>query len=86
MMNEFLKRLAAVNEVAAEQLATARPEREPPSLVEAANAAVRWLSPAIVDVDEDTADVTAAIVDGLGRVLALAFFAVVGRALDELNT
>jgi hypothetical protein len=46
-------------------------DREPPSLVEEANAAVRWLSQAIVELDQDAADATAAIIDGLGRVFSL---------------
>jgi hypothetical protein len=78
--------LPSVYEVADRLLESARLDREPPSLVEEANAAVRWLSQAIVDMDQDAPDATSAMVDGLGRVLALRVFAAVPRdALDELN-
>ena len=49
--------------------------REPPSLVEQAQEAVRWLSRAIIDLDHDAPDASSAIVDALGRVLALHVFA-----------
>jgi hypothetical protein len=66
---------------------TARLTREPPSLVEQAQEAVRWLSRAIVDLDEDSPDAAAAIVDGLGRVFALHVFADVARtSTDQLGT
>jgi len=39
---------------------------------------VRWLSQAIVELDQDAADATAAIIDGLGRVFSLEVFAAVG--------
>ena len=78
--------LPAVYDVAAPLLEAARLSREPPSLVEHAQEAVRWLSRAIVDLDEDSPDAAAAIVDGLGRVLALHVFADVARTpTDELG-
>ena len=64
----------------------ARLNREPPSLVEQAQEAVRWLSRAIIDLDEDSPDAAAALVDGLGRMLALHVFAEVAREpTDELT-
>jgi hypothetical protein len=75
--------LPAVYEIATKILESADLDREPPSLVEEANAAVQWLSQAIVDMDQDAPDATSAIVDGLGRVLALRVFA--GVPLDALN-
>jgi hypothetical protein len=57
--------------------------REPPLLVEEANAAVRWVSRALVDLDQDAPDATAAIIDGLGCVLALGLFAAVARDLVD---
>ena len=78
--------LPAVYDIAAPLLAAARPNREPPSLVEQAQEAVRWLSRAIIDLDEDSPDAAAALVDGLGRMLALHVFAgEAGKPTDELN-
>jgi len=71
--------LQGVYEIAAGLLGSARFDREPPSLVEEATAAVGWLSQAIIDVDQDAPDSTAAIVDGLGRALALEVFAAVAH-------
>ena len=74
----------AVYDIAAPLLQAARLVREPPSLVERAQEAVRWLSRAIVDLDEDSPDAAAALVDGLGRILALHIFAdVAGKPTDE---
>jgi hypothetical protein len=62
-------------------------DREPPSLVEQAQEAVRWLSHAIVDLDQDSPDAAAALVDGLGRILALHVFASVARKpANEVST
>jgi hypothetical protein len=71
--------LPMVYDIAASLLEAARLTREPPSLVEQAQGAVRWLSRAIVDLDEDSPDAAAALVDGLGRLLALHVFAGVAR-------
>ncbi len=79
--------LPAVYDSAAPLLESARLNREPPSLVEHCQEAFRWLSRAIVDLDEDSPDAAAAIVDGLGRTLALHVFADVARTpADELGT
>lgn len=78
--------LPAIYEVAGGLLESVRLDREPPSPVEEANAAVRWLSQAIVELDQDGADATAAIIDGLGRVLSLEVFAAVGvRAIRSAS-
>ena len=78
--------LPAVYDIAAPLLEAARLNREPPSLVQNAQEAVRWLSRAIVDLDQDSPDVAAAIVDTLGRILALDVFAkVAGKPSDELS-
>ncbi|MGZ6693963.1 MAG: hypothetical protein ACXVHQ_42120, partial [Solirubrobacteraceae bacterium] len=71
--------LPAVYDIAAPLLEAARLNREPPSLVEQAQEAVRWLSRAIVELDHDAQDAAAAIADGLGRILALHVFADVAR-------
>jgi hypothetical protein len=79
--------LPAVYDIAAPLLETARLNREPPSLVEQAQEAVRWLSRAIVDLDDDAPDATSAIADALGRLLALHVFADVAcRPTDEPST
>jgi hypothetical protein len=78
--------LPAIYDIAGPLLETARLDREPPSLVEQAQEAVRWLSRAIVDLDQDTPGAAETIVDGLGRMLALHVFAgVAGNPTDELN-
>jgi hypothetical protein len=78
--------LPAVYDIAAALLEAARLTREPPSLVEHAQEAVRWLSRAIVELDEDSPDAAAALVDGLGRLLALNVFGgVAGEPADELS-
>jgi hypothetical protein len=79
--------LSAVYDIAASLLEAARLTREPPSLVEQAQEAIRWLSRAIVDLDADAPDAAAAIVDGLGRIFALHLFAgVARRPTDEVGT
>ena len=76
----------AVYDIAAGLLETARLNRDPPSLVEQAQEAISWLSRAIVDFDGDSRDAAAALVDGLGRMLALDVFAsVAGEPTDELS-
>jgi hypothetical protein len=78
--------LPAVYDIAASLLEAARLDREPPSLVEQAQEAVRWLSRAIVALEGDAADASAAIVDGLGRILSLHVFAGVAcKRTDELS-
>ncbi|MGO9976974.1 MAG: hypothetical protein ACLP01_30075 [Solirubrobacteraceae bacterium] len=69
--------LPAVYGTAASLLEAARLNREPPSLVEQAQEAVRWLSRAIIDLDGDAPDAPVAIADALGRTLALHVFAAV---------
>ena len=79
--------LPAVYGIGAPLLEAARLTREPPSLVEQAQEAVRWLSRAIVDLDEDSLDAAASIADGLGRMLALHVFADVALTpTGELGT
>ncbi len=75
--------LPAVYDIAGPLLERAGLNREPPSLVEHAQDAVRWLSRAIIDLDEDSPDAATALVDGLGRILALNVFA--GVALKSTH-
>jgi hypothetical protein len=71
--------LPAVYDVAAPLLESARLNRDPPSIVALAQAAVHWVSQAIADLGQDAPDATAAIVDGLGRILTLDVFVHVSR-------
>ena len=76
--------LPNVYDIAAPLLKEAHLNHEPPSLVEQAQEAVRWLARAIVDLDEDSPAAAGAIVDGLGRLLALhAFAGVASKPTDE---
>lgn len=75
--------LPAIYDAAASLLGGARLDIEPPSLVVVAQDAVRWLSRAIVDVDEDAPGSAAAIVDALGRMLALQIFTDVTRTVTD---
>jgi len=80
------ERLPAVYDIAAPLLEAARLNRELPSFVEQAQEAVRWLSSAIINLDEDSPDAAAALVDGIGRMLALHVFAKAAREpTDELS-
>jgi hypothetical protein len=71
--------LPTVYDIAAPLLGQARLHREPPSVVEHAQEAVRWLSQAIINLDEDAADTSNTIGDALGRLLAVCTFADVTR-------
>jgi hypothetical protein len=66
--------LAAVYDIAAPLLEAARLDREPPSLVEQAQAAVSWVSHAIVELDEGSPEASAAIADALARLLVVFAF------------
>lgn len=79
--------LPAVYDTAASLLEAARLNREPPSLVEQAQEVVRWLSRAIIDLDENAPDTATAVVDAIGRILALHVFAGVAcTPTDEPTT
>jgi hypothetical protein len=48
--------------------------QEPPSLVQHAQEAVRWLSASIACIDEDSRETTAALADTLARLLVVWVF------------
>jgi hypothetical protein len=73
--------LPAVYDIAAELLQGAGVHQEPPSVVEHAQDAVRWLSRAIISLDQDSPDTPAAITDALGCLLAVCAFANAAREL-----
>jgi len=62
---------------------SARPDVEPPSLVQYAQEAVSWLASAIINLDHDAPGTPEALTDGLGRVLTLCVFADAARAVID---
>ena len=77
--------LPAVYDIAAPLLEAARLDCEPPSLVEHAQEAVRWLSRAIVELDRETPEAASAIADALARILTLCVFADIARGPKALH-
>jgi hypothetical protein len=71
--------LPAVYDITAPLLEAARLHREPPSVVEHAQDTVRWLSHAIINLDQNAPDASAAIADTLGRLLAVYVFTDVAK-------
>jgi hypothetical protein len=71
--------LPAAYDIASPLLEGARLRREPPSVVEHTQDAVRWLSRAIINLDQDARDTSAAIANTLGRLLAVHVFTDVAR-------
>lgn len=66
--------LPAIYDIAAQLLESARADLEPPSAVGHAQGAVRWLSSAIVQLDEESPEVAAAISEVLARLLVVFAF------------
>ena len=64
-------------------LESSRPDQEPPSLVQHAQKAVRWLSASIACIDEDSRETTAALADTLARLLVVHAFADTARTRPE---
>jgi hypothetical protein len=72
--------LPAVYDIAAPLLESARADLEPPSAVHHVQDAVRWLSSAIVELDQGSPEASAAIADAIARLLVVfAFTQVAGR-------
>jgi hypothetical protein len=78
--------LPAVYDIAAPLLEGVRLHREPPSAVEHAQGAVLWLSHAIISLDQDAHDASAAIADALGRLLALCAFADLAQSRTDTRS
>ena len=70
--------LPAIFDIAAPLLESARADLEPPSAVHHAQDAVRWLSSAIVELDQGSPEASAAITDALARLLVVVVFTQVG--------
>jgi hypothetical protein len=67
--------LPVVYEIAAELLESARPEADPPTLVKAAQDAIGWLSRAVIELDQGSAEVAETLAEALARLLAVSVFA-----------
>lgn len=72
--------LPTVYDITAELLESARLDSEPPTLVRAAQDAISWLSRAVVELDQDSADTPHTLVEALARLLAGWVFANEARA------
>jgi hypothetical protein len=66
---------ANVYEIATRMLESARPDEEPPTVVHQAQEAIGWLSRSIVELDQDSAETTAAMAETLARLLTVWVFA-----------
>ena len=67
--------LPLVYEIAAPILESAHLDQEPPSIVQYAQEAVRWLASAIIDLDQDSPETSAALAEVLARLLVIFVFA-----------
>jgi len=75
--------LPVIYDIAEPLLESSRLDQEPPSLVQHAQEAVRWLSASIACSDEDSRETTAALADTLARLLVVCVFADAARTLSE---
>jgi hypothetical protein len=71
--------LPTVYDIAAPLLESAKANLEPPSAVQHVQDAVRWLSSAIVELDQGSPEASAAIADALARLLVVFAFTQVAR-------
>ena len=63
--------LPTVYDIAGQLLQSARLETEPPTLVQATQAAISWLSRAIAEVDESSEEAPTSLAEALARLLAV---------------
>jgi hypothetical protein len=75
--------LPVIYDIAEPLLESSRLDQEPPSLVQHAQEAVRWLSASIASLDQDSRETTAALTDTLARLLVVCVFADAARTLSE---
>lgn len=66
--------LGAICDITAELFESAKLESAPPTLVQAAQDSVSWLSRAVVELDEDSAETASTLAEVLARLLALWVF------------
>ncbi len=65
----------------AELLKSARLNEEPPTMVREAQDVVSWLSCALIELDQDSAETANAVSEALARLLAVSVFAETARDL-----
>jgi hypothetical protein len=63
--------LPTVCDIAGQLLLAARPDTEPPTLVQVAQEAIGWLSRAIAELDEGSEEVPTSLAETLARLLAV---------------
>ena len=66
--------LGAICDITAQLFESAKLQSAPTTLVQAAQDAVGWLSRAVVELDEDSAETASTLVEVLARLLALWVF------------
>jgi hypothetical protein len=67
--------LPTVYDAAARLLESARPDDDPPSLVRASQDAISWLSQAVVEFDQGSAETSGTRAGALARLLTVYVFA-----------
>jgi len=74
--------LPVVCDRAAQLLKSARLDEEPPTMVRESQDAISWLSRALIELDEDSAETANALSEVLARLLAVWVFAEAARDLE----
>jgi hypothetical protein len=72
--------LPTIYDITGRLLESARLEKEPPSVVKAAQDAIGWLARALAELDQDSAETPIAFTEGLARLLTGVIFACEARA------
>jgi hypothetical protein len=67
--------LPIVYDTAGALLESANPSEEPPTFVQQTQEAISWLSRAVVELDQDSAEASTALTDTLARLLSVWAFA-----------
>ena len=75
--------LPVVCDRAAELLKSARLNEEPPTMVREAQDTISWLSRALIELDQDSAETASALSEALSRLLAVWVFAETAHALER---
>jgi hypothetical protein len=66
--------LPTVSDIAGPLLQSARPDTEPPTLVQVTQEAISWLSRAITELDQSSAEAPTSVAETLARLLAVWIF------------
>lgn len=75
--------LPTIYDVAATLLRSARLDEEPPTVVRGTQEAVSWLSRALIELEQDSAEIANTLSEALGRLLAIWVFADTARNLTR---